>query len=63
MTQDSVWYTIIALTILKNYFLREAPKYVKVEKKARNSLTTKFTNVNVNDLIEKLKVQYKPYIP
>ena len=60
---DTVWFTMIALKILRNNFAKEAPKYVLIEKKAKSALKLNFPDLNIDGFLKNLSVPYKAYVP
>lgn len=60
VAQDLVWFTMIALKILRQEFSKDAPKYALVEKKAQIALRSNFPDFNFESVIKNLKVIYKP---
>ena len=62
IVKDEIWYTIIALRLLKSEFAKDAKCFELAERKARDALKTKLMfSADIDGTVGKLNVSYKPY--
>ena len=60
--KDEIWYTLIALKLLKSEFSKDAKCFELAEKKARDTLKSRLKfAANIDEILNKLKVDYQSY--